>query len=77
MIPKSEFTLGVNPNNEIIQFMSDATLLLNAQPAQKVHLKTFFIDQFEVTFESFHRFKPRFKYETKKHSEPIRVVSWY
>ena len=77
MIPKSEFTLGVNPNNEIIQFMSDATLSLNAQPAQKVYLKPFFIDQFEVTFESFHRFKPRFKYETKNHSEPIRGVSWY
>lgn len=57
--------------------MSDATLSLNAQPAQKVYLKPFFIDQFEVTFESFHRFKPRFKYETKNRSEPIRGVSWY
>ena len=77
MIPKGEFTLGVNPNNEIIQFMSDATLSLNAQPAQKVYLKPFFIDQFEVTFESFHRFKPRFIYETMDRSEPIRGVSWY
>ena len=77
MIPKSEFTLGVNPNNEIIQFMSDATLSLNAQPAQKVYLKPFFIDQFEVTFESFHRFKPKFKYQTISPSEPIRGVSWY
>ena len=57
--------------------MSDATLSLNAQPAQKVYLKTFFIDQFEVTFESFHRFKPRFKYKTMDRSEPIRGVSWY
>ena len=57
--------------------MSDATLSLNAQPAQKVYLKTFFIDQFEVTFESFHRFKPKFKYETMSRSEPIRGVSWY
>ena len=57
--------------------MSDATLLLNAQPAQKVYLKPFFIDQFEVTFESFHRFKPRFIYETMNTSEPIRGVSWY
>ena len=77
MIPKGEFTLGVDPNNKIIQFMSDATLSLNAQPAQKVFLKPFFIDQFEVTFESFHRFKPKFKYETIKRSEPIRGVSWY
>jgi len=77
MIPKGEFTLGVDPNNEIIQFMSDATLLLNAQPAQKVYLKAFFIDQFEVTFESFNRFKPKFKYETMNSSEPIRGVSWY
>ena len=57
--------------------MSDATLALNAQPAQKVYLKSFFIDKFEVTFESFHRFKPRFKYETMDRSEPIRGVSWY
>ena len=57
--------------------MSDSTLSLNAQPAQKVYLKPFFIDQFEVTFESFHRFKPRFKYKTKNRSEPIRGVSWY
>ena len=57
--------------------MSDATLSLNAQPAQKVYLKPFFIDQFEVTFESFHRFKPKFKYETINRSEPIRGVSWY
>jgi len=77
MIPKGEFTLGVDPNNEIIQFMSDATLLLNAQPAQKIYLKPFFIDQFEVTFEYFHRFKPKFKYETMNRSEPIRGVSWY
>ena len=77
MIPKGEFTLGVNPNNEIIQFMSDSTLSLNAQPAQKIYLKPFFIDQFEVTFEYFHRFKPKFKYETMNRSEPIRGVSWY
>jgi len=50
MIPKGEFTLGINPNNKIIQFMSDTTLSLNAQPAQKVYLKSFFIDQSEVTF---------------------------
>ena len=57
--------------------MSDATLSLNAQPAQKVYLKPFFIDQTEVTFEAFHRFKPKFKYETMNSGEPIRGVSWY
>ena len=57
--------------------MSDSTLSLNAQPAQKVYLKPFFIDQFEVTFESFHRFKPRFIYKTMDRREPIRGVSWY
>ena len=57
--------------------MSDATLSLNAQPAQKTYLKSFFIDQFEVTYETFHRFKPRFRYETANPNEPIRGVSWY
>jgi hypothetical protein len=42
MIPKGEFTLGINPNNMIIQFMSDATLSLNAQPAQKNLHQIFF-----------------------------------
>jgi len=77
MIPKGEFTLGVNTNNEIIKFISDTTLSLNAQPAQKVYLKSFFIDQSEVTFEAFRRFKPKLKYETMNSSEPIRGVSWY
>ena len=77
MIPKGEFTLGINPNNKIIQFMSDATLSLNAQPAQKTYTKSFFIDQFEVTYDAFHRFKPKFKYNTKSSSEPIRGVNWF
>jgi len=77
MIPKGEFTLGVNTNNQIIKFISDTTLSLNAQPAQKVYLKSFFIDQSEVTFEAFRRFKPKLKYETMNSSEPIRGVSWY
>ena len=57
--------------------MSDTTLSLNAQPAQKIYLKSFFIDQFEVTYEAFHRFKPKFRYETVNPNEPIRGVSWY
>ena len=77
MIPKGEFTLGINPNNKLIQFMSDATLSLNAQPAQKVYLKSFFMDKFEVTYEEFQRFKPKLKYETVTPNEPIRGVTWY
>jgi len=77
MIPEGVFTLGVNPNNKIIHFMSDTTLSLNAQPAQKIHLKSFFIDKFEVTYEAFHGFKPKFRYETVNPNEPIRGVSWY
>ena len=57
--------------------MSDTTLSLNAQPAQKIYLKSFFIDQFEVTYEAFHRFKPKFRYEIVNLNEPIRGVSWY
>jgi formylglycine-generating enzyme required for sulfatase activity len=77
MIPKGKFTLGINPDNKIIQFMSDATLSLNAQPAQKIYTKSFYIDQLEVTYEAFHRFKPKFEYETKNPSEPIRGVNWF
>ena len=57
--------------------MSDTTLSLNAQPAQKIYLKSFFVDQFEVTYEDFQRFKPKFRYKTVNTNEPIRGVSWY
>ena len=57
--------------------MSDTTLSLNSQPAQKIYLKSFFVDQFEVTYEDFQRFKPKFRYKTVNTNEPIRGVSWY
>jgi formylglycine-generating enzyme required for sulfatase activity len=76
-IPTGEFTLGINPNNKIIKFMSNATLSLNAQPAQKVYINAFFIDQYEVTYNAFNRFKPKFKYKTKHSSEPVRGISWF
>lgn len=77
VIPEGEFILGINANEKTIEFMSDTTLALNAQPAQKVYLKSFFIDKFEVTYEAFQRFKPKLKYETANPNEPIRGVSWY
>ncbi len=77
LIPAGEFVFGVNPDQRIIQFMSDATLALNAQPAQRIHLKAFFIDLHEVTYEAFRRFKPKIEYDIKGHREPIRGVSWY
>ncbi len=77
LIPEGEFTLGVLPDEKLIQFMSDMTLSLNAQPAQKVHLDNFFIDRNEVTYEAFRRFKPKLEYDIKDPREPIRGVSWY
>jgi formylglycine-generating enzyme required for sulfatase activity len=77
IIPEGEFVLGIDPNNKTIRFMSDATLSLNAQPAQKVYLKSFLIDKFEVNYESFQRFTPKHKYETVSLNEPIRGVTWY
>ena len=50
LIPEGEFTLGVFPDEKLIQFMSDMTLSLNAQPAQKVYLNDFFIDAFLLGF---------------------------
>lgn len=77
IISEGEFTLGINANDKTIQFMSNTTLALNAQPAQKVYLKSFFMDKFEVTYEEFQRFKPKLKYETVTPNEPIRGVTWY
>ena len=77
LIPKGEFTMGINPGKKVMQFMSDMTLAKNAQPAQKVYLKDFFIDKFEVTYEEFRLFKPILKYSITNSSEPIRGVNWY
>jgi len=77
LIPEGEFTLGVFPDEKLIQFMSDMTLSLNAQPAQKVYLNDFFIDRNEVTYEAFRRFKPKLEYAVKDPLEPIRGVNWY
>jgi len=77
IISEGEFILGINANDKTIQFMSNTTLALNAQPAQKVYLKSFFMDKFEVTYEAFQRFKPKLKYETVNPNEPIRGVTWY
>ena len=77
LIPKGEFTMGINPDQKVIQFMSDMTLARNAQPAQKLYLKDFFIDKFEVTYEEFRLFKPILKYTFTNSREPIRGVNWY
>ncbi|KMP12468.1 hypothetical protein UR09_00985 [Candidatus Nitromaritima sp. SCGC AAA799-A02] len=77
LIPRGEFVLGVNPDEKLMQFMSDATLARNAQPAQRIRIDAFFIDQNEVTYEAFRRFKPKLEYEVKNPREPIRGVSWY
>ena len=77
LIPEGEFTLGVPSDGKIIQFMSDETLSLNAQPAQKVYLNSFLIDQYEITYKAFRNFKPNLEYKIKDFREPIRGVSWY
>ena len=77
LIPEGEFTLGVPSDGKTIQFMSDVTLSLNAQPAQKIYLNSFLIDQYEITYKAFRNFKPNLEYEVKDFREPIRGVSWY
>jgi formylglycine-generating enzyme required for sulfatase activity len=75
LIPEGEFTLGLNPQSNLLQFMSDKTSSLNAQPEQQYFLKAFYIDQFEVTHEEFLRFKPQARYPTRQKNLPISGVS--
>ena len=75
LIPKGKFTLGLNPQSILLQFMSDNTSSLNAQPEQKYFLKAYYIDQFEVTYEEFIIFKPQAKYPTRQMNLPISGVS--
>jgi len=77
LIPEGEFTLGLNPQSTVLQFMSEKTSALNAQPEQQYFLAAFYIDQFEVTYEEFMKFKPQAKYPTRQMHLPISGVSWY
>ena len=76
-IPAGEFTLGFDPSSSLIPFMSDKTAGLNAQPKQTFHLKIFYIDRYETTYEDFIKFKPLAKYSTQVINEPVRGVSWF
>lgn len=77
LIPEGEFTLGLDPQSNTLQFMSDKTSALNAQPEQKLFLKAFYIDQYEVSYEKFMKFKPQAKYTIREMNLPVRGVSWY
>ena len=76
-IPAGDFILGFDPTVEIKPFISENTTGLNAQPKQTLFLETFFIDQYETTYEDFLKFKPKAKYSTHFINEPVRGVSWF
>lgn len=77
LIKDGWFTLGLNHQNTVLQFMSDKTSSLNAQPEQQYFLKGFYIDKFEVTYEKFIIFKPQSKYPAQQINLPVRGVSEY
>ena len=52
-IPAGDFILGFDSSLEIKPFISENTTGLNAQPKQTLFLETFFIDQYETTYEEF------------------------
>ena len=76
-IPAGDFSLGFDPTVEIKPFISENTTGLNAQPKQTLFLETFFMDQYETTYEDFLKFKPKAKYSTHIPNEPVRGVSWF
>ena len=76
-IPAGDFILGFDPTVEIKPFISENTTGLNAQPKQTLFLDTFFMDQYEITYEDFLKFKPKAKYSTHFINEPVRGVSWF
>ena len=76
-IPAGDFILGFDSSLEIKPFISENTTGINAQPKQTLFLETFFIDQYETTYEEFLKFKPKAKYSTHFINEPVRGVSWF
>ena len=77
LIPEGEFTLGLNPQSTNLQFVSEKTSARHAQPAQQYFLESFYIDQFEVTYEEFMKFKPQAKYPIRQMHLPVSGISWY
>ena len=77
LIPEGNFSLGLNPQSDLLQFMSDKTSSLNAQPEQEYFLKAFYMDRFEVTYEEFIKFKPNAKYKVRQVNLPVSGVSGY
>ena len=77
LIPKGNFILGFDPQNDVLHFMSGKTSGLNAQPEQHFFLEAFYIDKFEVTYEEFMKFKPQAKYLVKEANLPVSGISWY
>ena len=75
LVPEGQFTLGLNPQSNLLQFMSDKTASLNAQPEQQYFLEAFYIDKFEVTYEEFISFKPQAKYPTRQKNLAVSGVS--
>ena len=76
-IPAGDFILGFDSSLEIKPFISENTTGINAQPKQTLFLETFFIDQYETTYEEFLKFKPKTKYSIHFINEPVRGVSWF
>lgn len=77
LIPEGSFQLGINPSANLPQFLSDRTQNLNTQPQQSIILEAFYIDQYEVTYGAFLRFKPQISYPNGNPNEPVRGVNWY
>ncbi len=76
LIPAGEFRLG-SVSGAPSSFMNERTAGENAHPQQNLHLQSFYLDKYEVTYENFIRFKPRAKYQVTEANEPMRGVSWY
>lgn len=77
LIPASKFQFGIDPVRTKEFFNLPQSSGANAQPARVIHLDSFYIDRYEVSYQDFIKFKPKAKYETISVLEPVRGVSWF
>ncbi len=77
LIPAGNFQFGIDPAKTKEFFNLPQSSGANAQPASVIHLDSFYIDRYEVTYKDFTKFKPTAKYETTSVLEPVRGVSWF
>ncbi len=80
LIPAGEFIFGDdNPDLSTIppQLQKVKKWGEDQKPQQKISLKAFYIDKYEVTNEQFQKFKKSYQFDVGKNDHPVSNINWF